>query len=119
MISVVICRKHEFLWEIESWVMSCRVLGRGMEQAVLGLLVKHARSAGARELRGLYLPTAKNQLVRDHYLKLGFTRTNESGAVGTTWSLPLENYLVVHVPIEMHEPSFRSTKAIGLNCNGN
>jgi FkbH-like protein len=113
MISVVICRKHESLWEIESWIMSCRVLGRGLEQAVLGLLVEHARSAGARELRGLYLPTAKNHLVRDHYLKLGFTRTNESAAVGTTWNLSLENYLVPNVPIEMHERSFRSVMAIG------
>jgi FkbH-like protein len=119
MISVVICRKHDSFWEIECWIMSCRVLGRGLEQAILGLLVEHARSAGARELRGLYLPTAKNHLVRDHYLKLGFTRTNESSVVGTTWNLPLENHLVVDVPIEIRERAFRSTSAIGLDCNGN
>jgi FkbH-like protein len=107
MISAVICRKGQSVWEIESWVMSCRVLGRGVEQAVLALLAQHAQSAGARELHGLYLPTAKNHLVRDHYLDLGFTKAKESAA-GTTWILSLEEYPGANVPIELRERAFRT-----------
>ncbi|MCO6417783.1 HAD-IIIC family phosphatase [Siccirubricoccus sp. KC 17139] len=58
---------------IDTWLMSCRVLGREVEQACLAVLAAEARRMGARRLRGTYRPTAKNGMVRDHYPKLGFT----------------------------------------------
>lgn len=73
MIAVVIGRltaDHDCI--IDTWLMSCRVLGRGVEAATLGLVVAEARGLGARRLVGEYRPTAKNDMVRDHYLKLGF-----------------------------------------------
>jgi len=104
MISVVICRKLNRIWEIDTWIMSCRVLGRGIEQATLRVLVDHARAANALELRGTYLPTAKNGLVRDHYAKLGFVEVDRAGTSGTTWKLVLSNYLAWEGPIEIREP---------------
>ena len=99
MISVIICRKHAVYWDIDTWIMSCRVLGRGVEQAALAILVEGARAAGARELRGTYIPTAKNALVRDHYDKLGFRKTSETELGVTTWSLQLDDFLPSDVPI--------------------
>ena len=52
--------------------MSCRVLGRKMEEATLNLVVRQARALGAERLIGVYRPTAKNGMVRDHYQRLGF-----------------------------------------------
>ena len=58
---------------IDTWLMSCRVLGRQVEQATLNLLASQAHTLGADRMIGLYRPTAKNGMVRDHYTKLGFS----------------------------------------------
>lgn len=77
MISVVICRRHGAEWEIDSWLMSCRVLGRGVEQAVLAEIARCAGAEGVDTLRGRFIPSGRNELVRDHYAKLGFTDEGE------------------------------------------
>ena len=59
---------------IHSWVMSCRVLGRQVEAATLMLIAQEARRLGATRLVGEYRPSAKNDMVREHYQRLGFTR---------------------------------------------
>jgi FkbH-like protein len=85
MISVVICRPlGNAAWEIDTWLMSCRVLGRKVEHMVLREILDHARAAGICKLIGTYRPTERNQLVVDHYAKLGFNqvRQEESGLTG-------------------------------------
>jgi len=99
MISVVICRKQANLWQIDTWLMSCRVLGRKVENAVLNRLVADARAAGAECLIGSYIPTPKNKLVEDHYEKLGFQREGKKKAGRTEWMLELSDYVAVDVPI--------------------
>ncbi len=58
---------------IDTWLMSCRVLGRQVEPTTLNLVAALAKELGAKRLVGEYIPTAKNRMVRDHYAKLGFT----------------------------------------------
>jgi len=88
MISVVICRPGEAgEWEIDTWLMSCRVLGRKVEHMVLGEILRHARAAGIRKLKGTYFPTERNKLVIDHYARLGFTRVMEQESGLTRWEL--------------------------------
>jgi len=60
--------------EIDTWLMSCRVLGRQVEQAALGILAGEARRMGARRLVGRYRPSDKNGMVAEHYPRLGFAR---------------------------------------------
>ena len=57
---------------IDTWLMSCRVLGRQVEQATLNLLAAAAKTMGAHSLIGEYSPTPKNKMVATHYQKLGF-----------------------------------------------
>lgn len=72
-IAVVIGRKENGAdCRIDTWLMSCRVLGRGVEKATLPVIVAAAQRLGARRLIGEYLPTARNAMVRDHYRLLGF-----------------------------------------------
>ena len=59
---------------IENWLMSCRVLKRGMEAFVLNTIANFAREEGYTYLKGEYLPTPKNDMVKDHYSKLGFEK---------------------------------------------
>src|SRR5271163_248916 len=78
MISVIICRPaQDGIWEIDTWLMSCRVLGRKVEHMVLSEILQHARRAGIYKLAGTYRPTERNQLVLDHYAKLGFSKVLE------------------------------------------
>jgi FkbH-like protein len=77
---------------IDSWLMSCRVLKRGVEDFLLANLVKTARSAGLRAIRGEYIPTPKNDLVRQHYPRLGFTPVGEEPDGRTQWELAVESW---------------------------
>jgi FkbH-like protein len=71
---------------IDTWLMSCRVLGRQVEPTTLNLVADQAKRLGARRLIGEYLPTKKNGMVKDHYTKLGFTPA-EQGADGSSRSV--------------------------------
>jgi predicted enzyme involved in methoxymalonyl-ACP biosynthesis len=76
--------------------MSCRVLGRTVEEATLNVLVEQARKLKASQIVGEYRPTEKNQMVAEHYPKFGFEPLlNGSGTDhdGTKrWKLPLQDY---------------------------
>ncbi len=78
--------------EIDVWLMSCRVLGREVEQATLNLLAARAIELGCQRLYGTYIPTEKNSMVKDLYSKLGFD-SDEAREDGTTrWSLALADF---------------------------
>ena len=92
MISVVICRpRGNATWEIDTWLMSCRVLGRKVEHVVFRELLEHARVAGIYKLLGTYRPTERNQLVVDHYAKLGFTEVHQQQSGQTEWEFPVDS----------------------------
>jgi FkbH-like protein len=74
---------------LDLWLMSCRVLGRGVEEETLNLVVDEALRLGAKRLTGQYRPTAKNGMVREHYARLGFSLTGEHDGT-TEWTLPLD-----------------------------
>jgi FkbH-like protein len=78
LISVVILQKKEKSLFIDTWIMSCRVLKRSMENFVLNELVAFASANGYVELVGEYLPTPKNGMVKDHYRLLGFKESGEN-----------------------------------------
>jgi FkbH-like protein len=87
MISVVICRPNgPASWEIDTWLMSCRVLGRKVEVMVLREILRQARIAGMTQIHGVYRPTVRNALVRDHYDKLGFTLASDDDGI-TVWTM--------------------------------
>jgi FkbH-like protein len=84
---------------IDTWLMSCRVLGRQVEEATLNLIAAQAARLGARQLIGEYRPTAKNEMVREHYRTLGFTPLGTRDEGTTRWVLPLDLFqpLPTHV----------------------
>ena len=94
LISVLILKKlnDEELF-IDTWVMSCRVLKRGVESSVVNYCVDLAKHNGFKQLVGEFIPTAKNDLVRDHYLNLGFTNHNGLWYLDTQNFKPLVHYI--------------------------
>jgi len=92
----VICRAVAAdQWEVDTWLMSCRVLGRRVEQMVLRELLEHAGARGIRRLIGVYRPTDRNKLVEHHYSKLGFTLIGTQPDGGSIWKLEVAG---THVP---------------------
>ena len=79
---------------IDTWIMSCRVLKRNVEEFVLNKMVNLAAINGCQSLRGEYLPTQKNGLVKDHYKNLGFTN------IDGYWQLPVNDYKIKHTHIQ-------------------
>ncbi|MGH8259878.1 MAG: HAD-IIIC family phosphatase [Steroidobacteraceae bacterium] len=90
MVSVVICRLQPAEWEIDTWLMSCRVLNRGIEQAVCNRLVRDALRAGARRLVGQFVPTERNGIVADLFERLTFAPLKDGDSV--RWVLDLAAY---------------------------
>ena len=78
-IAVVIGRRRNGteLW-VDTWLMSCRVLGREVERATLQVLINIAREFGCATIIGEYIPTTKNAMVSEHYVRLGFKPTAEA-----------------------------------------
>jgi FkbH-like protein len=92
LISVLLARVDGDALEIDTWLMSCRVLKRGVEQFLLNHLVESACQRGLAVIKGEYIPTAKNALVRDHYANLGFSQLGNGDEFGhTAWELRVDN----------------------------
>jgi FkbH-like protein len=72
MIAVVIVRKEGDRWIIDTWLMSCRVLERGVEQTIMNHLVARALKEGVKRIEGTFLRTDRNALVADFYPRMGF-----------------------------------------------
>jgi FkbH-like protein len=107
MISVIICRRRtQSEWEIDTWLMSCRVLGRRVEQMVLREVLEHARRHGIRKLIGLYRPTDRNKLVENHFSTLGFSEVRRDRDGATTWELDVDSTTI--------DPGIMVVRSIGF-----
>jgi FkbH-like protein len=89
LISVLLAREEGSALVIDTWLMSCRVLKRGVESFLLNNIAAAARERGLTELVGEYIPTAKNVLVKHHYEQLGFTQIQADEDGRTLWRLPI------------------------------
>lgn len=72
LISVVICRIEGQSMDVDTWLMSCRVLKRQVEEEVVNEMVRIALQSGCNRITGRYIRTAKNEMVADLYPRMGF-----------------------------------------------
>jgi len=84
-VSVVIGKKDDKILNIELWIMSCRVLKRDMEFAMMDELVSRCKKEGIETIMGYYYPTAKNAMVKDFYKLQGFELVSEDEVGNRTW----------------------------------
>jgi FkbH-like protein len=105
--------------ELDTWLMSCRVLGRQVEEATLNLIAEQASSRGLKRIVGVYLPTSKNNLVKNHYERLGFQPLAKAAEqtsrdpvpdsplatrqTNTEWVLYLDSYQQRRTPVTLAE----------------
>jgi FkbH-like protein len=85
---MILRQRQENAWWIDTLLQSCRIIGRGLENAFVGFAQQLLLARGAAEIVGEYLPSKKNSLAANLYQDLGFERIGEeSGAI--RWRLPI------------------------------
>jgi len=89
LIGVAIVRYSDLVAELDSFLLSCRAIGRGIEEALLAHILNSAKSRGCTRMLGKYLPTKKNGLVADFYQHHGFNCVSETPQ-GLDWELSLD-----------------------------
>lgn len=92
LISVVIGEKRAGDLHILLWLMSCRVLKRGMEENMLDALAERAKAVGCQKLIGYYYPTKKNKIVEGLYASFGFSFVGQN-ETGSVWEMSLDKYV--------------------------
>jgi FkbH-like protein len=81
LVAVLMLKQQKESMHIHNWLMSCRVLKRGLENFCLNQVVTYAKEKGVSTIVGTYLPTPKNKMVENHYTDLGFQPTEDDGWV--------------------------------------
>jgi FkbH-like protein len=104
-VAVIIGKLHSSSGDllIDTWLMSCRVLGRQVEAATLNLIATEARRLGATRLIGEYIPTKKNSIVKDHYERFGFTELEHKDDGYSRATVELAEFTPVHTYIQIEE----------------
>ena len=90
-VSVVIGHKKDEELLIDLWIMSCRVLKRDMEYAMMDTLVGKCIEQGVKKIKGFYYPTAKNAMVKEFFGQMGFTKISEDENGNTVWEFEVKN----------------------------
>ena len=94
-VSVVIGRRREQTLHLELWLMSCRVLKRDMEYAMMDEIIEECIRQGVTTIKGYYYPTAKNAMVKDFYELQGFVKETEDTEGNCVWSYEI-TYPYIH-----------------------
>lgn len=103
LISVVLAKIEGDALAVDTWLMSCRVLKRGVETLLNNNLCRWAIARGLKRICGEYIPTPKNDLVREHYAGLGYHIISIDEAGHTRWEMPLCTWRPQPVFIEEQE----------------
>ena len=95
-VTVVAGRQQGDVLDLTLWLMSCRVLKRGMEDAMMDTVVAEAAAREVKTIVGHYYPTAKNAMVREFYAQYDFAKTAEDADGNTEWTLDVAAYTPKH-----------------------
>jgi len=77
-------------WRIDTFLLSCRILGRKVEDVLIAYIVECAKKAGSKSISGNFVATKKNVPAKDFYGNCGFTKVHDGDGV-ETWKFELSN----------------------------
>ncbi|GEP42486.1 HAD-IIIC family phosphatase [Brevifollis gellanilyticus] len=93
-VSVLVARLVQEEWQVDNWVMSCRVFNRRLEDAILNHALADALASGCSKVAGLFRPTAKNDYARTFLARLDLLPSDSSAEV--TYSVPASRPALPH-----------------------
>ena len=102
LVTVVIGKVNGDELDIILWLMSCRVLKRGMEDAMMNVLISKAKEMGIVRVHGHYYPTVKNSIVKDFYGDYGYKKLKEDASGNTEYVIDTEDYKdkILHMKVK-------------------
>jgi FkbH-like protein len=106
LIAIVIGHVYGEDFAIDTWLMSCRVLKRQVEEEVLNEIVRLARNRGCTRIVGQYIPTAKNSMVRDLYPRMGFAHSREESGGVQVYKLDVAQYQAKPTKIHVNQETY-------------
>ena len=95
----IVEKKNDEEWIIDTFLLSCRIMGRGVEEMMMNQIIEKAKLSGIKRLKGQFIPTAKNKPAENFYEKLGFRKENEF------WVFNTDNMMKKpeHIKVEKNE----------------
>ena len=94
---ICIVKKNDKEWIIDSFLLSCRIMGRGVEEGILGHILEQAKKEGVSKVVGQYIPTNKNKPCEDFYQKCGFEKDGEYWSFNLKNTIKIPNHLKVSI----------------------
>jgi FkbH-like protein len=102
LIGIVVLERNGEVLSIRDWLMSCRVLARGVEQSMMNYIIDYGAKSSVKRIVGQYKSTAKNDMVREFYQQFGFTRVS---ADGSQWAMDVAAYQPIETFIQLELPA--------------
>ena len=72
----IIEKKSDEEWVVDTFLLSCRIMGRGVEEIMMNQIIENAKLSGIKRIKGEFIPTAKNKPAENFYEELGFNKEN-------------------------------------------
>jgi FkbH-like protein len=105
LIAIVIGKKDGTDFHVDTWLMSCRVLKRQVEEETLNEIHRSAQELGCTRVVGCYIPTAKNGMVRELYPKMGFSPAGGGDSEAQCYDLDVATYIPIVTRIDIRRES--------------
>ena len=94
---VYIVKKNEKFWMIDTFLLSCRIMGRGVENAILSQILKDAKENGVHEIKAEFIPTKKNKPAENFLSDYGFTKEDQYWVYKLNNDIKSPNHLKVEL----------------------
>ena len=91
----IIEKKNGDEWIIDTFLLSCRIIGRGVEEIMINQIIENAKLSGVKRIKGEFIPTAKNKPAENFYEKLGFKKENEFWVFNTEDTIKIPEHIKV------------------------
>ncbi len=95
-VGVIIVEKKKYSWIIDTFLLSCRVIGRGVEKLFLAYLMQEAKKCNVKDIIGMYIPTKKNELVANFYKDQNFKEINGKWFISTMENIIFPEWILVN-----------------------
>ena len=94
---VYIVKKNEDFWIIDTFLLSCRIMGRGVENAILAEIMKSAKQNGINEIKAKFIPTEKNKPAENFLSEFGFEKQDDYWIYKLNNDIKSPNHLKVEI----------------------
>ena len=93
----IIEKKNDEEWIIDTFLLSCRIMGRGVEEIMMNQIIEKAKLSGIKKIKGEFIPTAKNKPAANFYEDLGFSKEDEFWVFNTDDTIKKPEHIKVIV----------------------